>query len=278
MYLEVFELPQWIIFFSFLLLISTALPIALRITRDIRDSSKDDDSAIDTLGMVYMFTIQQGSHTNRQNLSIRMMSMTMALVTLLMFIYYANDITAKMTAGPPPHPIKGATIYDVNKMLGFFYCSPSLSAKYTLFVHKFWVFLDLPSALLFRRHLWTPPKTFDDVLARDYKVILVGFYHLDLLKESPTGSSKHLVYKAFFEKNDPWDGKENDLFRPFSQEGFEWAENFIKEDLKTLFYCAAGCVNWDKDDKFGQRMQVLQMHDTFQALGGYALQGGNSIS
>ena len=129
-YLEVFELPQWIIFFSFLMLISMALPIALRITREImNDSSKDDDSAIDALGMVYMFTIQQGSHTDRTNLSIRIMSMTLSLVTLLAFIYYGNDITAKMTTGPPPNPIKGATIHDMNNILGFFYPSP-------LFVHK----------------------------------------------------------------------------------------------------------------------------------------------
>ena len=104
----------------------------------MQDSLKDHDSAIDALGMVYMFTIQQGSHTERKNLSIRIISMTMALVTLLMFIYYANDITAKMTAGPPPHPVKGATIYDVNNILGFFDPSPLFVRKIYTVCPRIW--------------------------------------------------------------------------------------------------------------------------------------------
>ena len=141
---------------------------------------------------------------------------------------------------------------------------PSLFAKSTLF------------DLLLRRHVWTPPKTFDDVLANDYKVILVGYYHLNMLYHAPSGSGKKLVYEAYFEENDPYYGKENELFRPWSEESFDWAENFIKEDIKTLFYCAYplpdGGVNLD------DRMIALYMHDTFHTWGGYALQGGNSIS
>ena len=33
------------------------------------------------------------------------------MVTLVMFMYYANDITAKMTAGSPPHRVR--TFQDV---------------------------------------------------------------------------------------------------------------------------------------------------------------------
>ena len=220
-YLEVFELPQWILFFSFLLLISTALPIALRITREIIQDSTKGDSALDALGMVYLFTIQQGSHTERKNLSIRIMSMTTAMATLLMFIYYGNDITAKMTAGAPPHPV----------------------------------------------------RTFDDVIALDYKVIVVGFYHLNLLKNSPLGSGKRLVYEKYFKENDPWDGKENELFRPWSGPNLDWAKDVIKEDLKILFYCADSCV--DLDTTPDDRILSLKMHDTFHTLGGYALQNNS---
>ena len=36
----------------------------------------------------------------------RIISLTLSMVTLLVFVYYANDITAKMTAGSPPHPVR----------------------------------------------------------------------------------------------------------------------------------------------------------------------------
>ena len=217
-YLEVFELPIWIVFFTFMFLISTAFPIALQITRETMQDLPRDGSTFDALGMVYLFTIQQGSHTERKNLSIRIMTMTMAMVTLLMFIYYGNDITAKMTAGAPPHPV----------------------------------------------------KTYDDVIAYDYKVIIVGFYHLSLLRDSPTGSGKRLVYEKYFEENDPQDGKENALFRPWTGPNLNWAKDVIKTDLKTLFYCADSCVELDITPN--DRMVALQMHDTFHTLGGFALQ------
>ena len=220
-YLEVFELRQMIIFL-FLLLTSTLLPMALRYTRKIMHNlEKDDSSYVDALAMVYLFTIQQGSHEGRKNLSIRIMSITTAMVTLLIFIYYGNDITAKMTAGAPPHPV----------------------------------------------------KTFDDVLAYDYKVIIVGYYHLGLLRDSPPGSSKRTVFETFFEENDPKDGKENDLFMPWNGPNLDLARDIIKEDLKTLFYCADSCVNLDNtpDD----RLLSLKMHDTFYTLGGYALQNNS---
>ena len=118
-----------------------------------------------------------------------------------------------------------------------------------------------------------PPKTFDDVLAKDYKVIVVGFYHLYLLYAARPGSGKRLVYEAYFEENDPYNGKENDLFRPWSEESFDWAGNLIKEDLKTLLYCEDVCDVLPDD-----RMIALQMHDTFHTLGGYSLQGGNLIN
>ena len=51
---------------------------------------------------------------------------------------------------------KGASIYDVRKILEFF-DPPPLSEFYVLFVRKFGVFLD-PLSPLCGRHIWKPSK------------------------------------------------------------------------------------------------------------------------
>ena len=52
-----------------------------------------------------------GSHTNSKFLAPRMLTLTTSLLTLILFGYYANDITADMTAGAPQIPIR--TFEDV---------------------------------------------------------------------------------------------------------------------------------------------------------------------
>ena len=59
----------------------------------------------------YLFTIQQGEHTADRHVGARILTMTGAIFTMLVMVYYENDITAEMTAGPPPIPIK--TFEDV---------------------------------------------------------------------------------------------------------------------------------------------------------------------
>ena len=47
-----------------------------------------------------------GEHTSANGLAIRVLSLTMAMLTFLMFMYYNCDITAEMTSGPPGIPVK----------------------------------------------------------------------------------------------------------------------------------------------------------------------------
>lgn len=106
-YLEVFGLPQWIIFFSLLLVTSLAMKLTIALSKDIID----DNSGIVGLPTIYQFAIQGGSHPVTKHVAPRMISFTVGMVTLLMFIYYGNEITSKMTAGSPRHPVK--TFEDV---------------------------------------------------------------------------------------------------------------------------------------------------------------------
>ena len=55
--------------------------------------------------MTLLFMVQMGEHTANR-LAPRILSMTLAMFTFLMFMYYNCDITAYMTSGPPGLPIK----------------------------------------------------------------------------------------------------------------------------------------------------------------------------
>ena len=54
------------------------------------------------LDMPFMFAIQMGEHSERH----RLLSLTLSFLTMFIFIYYANDITAEMTSGPAKIPIR----------------------------------------------------------------------------------------------------------------------------------------------------------------------------
>ena len=55
--------------------------------------------------MTLLFVVQMGEHSS-DGLAVRLLSMTMAMLTLFMFMYYNCDITAEMTSGPPDIPVK----------------------------------------------------------------------------------------------------------------------------------------------------------------------------
>ena len=58
------------------------------------------------LASVYLYAIQMGEHANTNVKSIRVLTLSMSMLTFLIFTYYVNDITATMTSGPREHPIK----------------------------------------------------------------------------------------------------------------------------------------------------------------------------
>ena len=57
------------------------------------------------IAMLLLFVVQMGEHSSNGP-TIRVLSMTLAMLTFLMFMYYNCDITAEMTSGPPAIPVK----------------------------------------------------------------------------------------------------------------------------------------------------------------------------
>ena len=114
-YIRVFGFYQWMIFITFMILIVIGLIVIHVSSEDQsgrefgtkRGSHKNYrlDSPSSALAMAFLYTLQMGSHTNSKQLAPRLLTLTMSILTLLFFVFYAGDITAKMTSGPPKIPI-----------------------------------------------------------------------------------------------------------------------------------------------------------------------------
>ena len=101
-FIEVFGLSQWLLYSSILIMIT----LAIMFDQILLEEKSLRESVSERFAMTYLFFLQQGEHPQKRHISIRIMSLTLSMVTLVLFIYYANDITAKMTAGMPPHPVR----------------------------------------------------------------------------------------------------------------------------------------------------------------------------
>ena len=64
-----------------------------------KGNENEEVDASSCLTLVALFAIQMGEHTNSTFLSPRILTLTASLLTLILFGYYANDITADMTSG-----------------------------------------------------------------------------------------------------------------------------------------------------------------------------------
>lgn len=99
-YVEVFGTLEWTIFFVMLLVLATALTIA---EACFKPSENDLHLGhfLSNIAMALLFCLQGGSHSTIKGLATKLLSMTVSMLTLFMFICYANDITAEMTSGSP---------------------------------------------------------------------------------------------------------------------------------------------------------------------------------
>ena len=104
-YINVFGVAQWAIFFAALMGIVLLMSTIHTISCQIEENSWTRN-ALSAIEMTFLFLLQSGNHLNDGHFGTRILSISLSLLTLLFFVYYANDITADMTSGPPPIPIK----------------------------------------------------------------------------------------------------------------------------------------------------------------------------
>ena len=97
-YTKVFGFTQWVIFLALLVMVMVALTISYSLKANTEFTIVD--KILNSMGVIYLFTIQLGDHPDGKQIGSRLLSLTMSMLTLFMFMCYANDITAEMTSGP----------------------------------------------------------------------------------------------------------------------------------------------------------------------------------
>ena len=116
-YVQVFGILQWTIFLTLLILMVVGLSLINHFSEERsvktfgtkRGGSQEHyqlDSIASGIALVFLYSIQMGSHTRTKTYATRLLTLVISMLTFLTFVYYTTDITAKMTSGPPNHPVE----------------------------------------------------------------------------------------------------------------------------------------------------------------------------
>ena len=109
-YVRVFGVIQWVIFM--MLLIAFAMVMTMMLLWRREQWQDTQMKYVPTaFGTSFLFTIQMGEHPDTNHFGTRILTLTTSMLTLLLWVYYTNDITAEMTSGPPGIPVN--TFEDV---------------------------------------------------------------------------------------------------------------------------------------------------------------------
>ena len=106
-YVRVFGVAQWTIFLALLMTLGFGLYATTSVNTLRRENTESSSMkyALSDFSTALLFVLQMGEHTSVNKLATRLISMTMAMLTFLMFLYYNCVITAEMTSGPPGIPV-----------------------------------------------------------------------------------------------------------------------------------------------------------------------------
>ena len=109
-YVRVFGVLQWAIFLALLIAAIAAFTACSSLSQEIIPTSKKH-LLLKGFTMAYEYTLQLGEHPNVMSKATRLFTLTLSMLTMLMFTYYTTEITAEMTSAPPGIPIK--TLEDI---------------------------------------------------------------------------------------------------------------------------------------------------------------------
>ena len=103
-FVRVFGVIQWAIFLMLLIGFALVMTITLLSRREQWQDTQLKYLPT-SLGTSFLFTIQMGEHTDTKHIGTRVLTFTLSMLTLLLWVYYNNDITAEMTSGPSGIPV-----------------------------------------------------------------------------------------------------------------------------------------------------------------------------
>lgn len=233
-FVQVFGWAEWIVIFSTMIVI-----VSVSFFEFMLDRSHQRASLKQALIMPLLFLIQQGSHPQDGHLAKRILSLSMSIVTMVIWIYYANDITAKLTSGPPPHPVR--TFDDV-----------VLQGYKVIVTGHLWVDL-LKQAKNDSAKYTVYKKYFEE----DFKKVERYWYLTDYGKYN---EAEGIELPNWF------DGGETE---------YDAAEQEIIEDKKTLWYCDRNCISVEHIQE--GKVIDLQMDDIIYTQAGYELRSDSEF-
>ena len=109
-YVRVFGVIQWIIFMMLLIAFAMVMTMMLLWRREKWQDTQMKYVPM-AFGTSFLFTIQMGEHPDTKHFGTRILTLTTSILTLVLWVYYTNDITAEMTSGPTGIPVN--TFEDV---------------------------------------------------------------------------------------------------------------------------------------------------------------------
>ena len=227
-YVEVFGFTQWFILVLFLIVLSLSTPLSGVVLGGTLQRSSFSESFANT----YLFLLQQGNHPETRLWAQRILSFTTSILTLFFFIYYSNDITAKMTAGSSTHPV--------------------------------WNFQDV----LDHEYKIIVVGTVELYLLRTARIDSAKHSVYKLYFEED--DKKIWDYLVARENNDVEEMRRIVLpsWLKYTKENFDWAANQVMDDRKTLWYCHRDCA--PEEIEQGNVID-LRMDDMSYTYGGFML-------
>ena len=115
-YMQVFGVRQWLIVVAFLILLVISTSSIHALSREgavraygIKRGNKAQyelNSLASSIAFVCLYTIQMGSHTNTKQMATRLLTLTLSMLTFLVWVHYTTDITAEITFEAPKIPVR----------------------------------------------------------------------------------------------------------------------------------------------------------------------------
>ena len=230
-YVDVFDISQWTILLFLLFIISLMWPF-INTLSDKGSLDIQRPPAYEGFTMTALFLIQIGSHPENKSMAAkRILALVTSMLTLMLFIYYANDITAKMTAGSPPIPVR--TFQDV------------LDRDYEVISVGTYYFTILKNS----KNGTAKHSVYKKYFEKDEEKI----------KQFREQGTKNETKEISYDGIKWWD---------WTQENREWALEQIINNPKTLFYCYSGCLGKTMHEG---RAVALKMDDAHSTFGGFWL-------
>ena len=261
-YVTVFGTPQWLLYFSILLLISISLPLIHVVSKRGQPDARGFP-IYEGIVMISFFLIQRNYPGLVHAASKRILALTTAILTMLVYIYYSNDITSKMTAGPAPVPIK--TFQDV---LDRGYQVITVGTYHMRLLRD-----DCENVEDYENQIGTPKCS---VYLREFykERERVTFCQMALSVDIPFCSMWTVYTKKttseceqFIDECRKW---KIPWWWEWNQKNIDHSGEIIMNDPMTLFYCTSSCL---ADKITNGEVMALKMDDTYYSRRGFALRG-----